>query len=80
MYVDTAPRWARSEQQLLLIKSASSSSTKLYAFSEPNSGCHNENVSGPLSHSLAGSKKITADEGAAAYTIVGVEIFRVVYV
>ena len=68
VYVDTVPRWRRNEQQLLLLKSASSTSTKVYQPGDLNIGCHNESVSEPLLHSLNGSKKITADEGVAVYT------------
>ena len=67
------PRWGRSTQQLLLLKSASSTSTKVHAFFEPGNlsiDCHNKKLSEPLPHSLMinGSKQITADEGVAVHT------------
>ena len=67
------PRWGRSAQQLLLLKSASSTSTKVHAFFKPGNlsiDCHNKKLSEPLPHSLMinGSKQITADEGVAVHT------------
>ena len=67
------PRWGRSTQQLLVLKSASSTSTKVHTFFKPGNlsiDCHNKKLSEPLPHSLMvnGSKQITVYEGVAVHT------------